>query len=206
MPDQPYTAREGIYRATYGGRKWLAASPPGGAAFGGERKPCLVVTGDLDVVRRRLDPPPTLPSFRKVAGTCPACSGSTLMLGAGDHVTCSWIGCPDPMAARRRLAQPAVSDDTRTRAAHVIAEAMFGWTNVLGVETGRAVVDALAAAGLLRAAPTDAAIEHVAARLWVECGETMYHGAWERVDGYLRRKYLGIARAALAAAEENTDG
>lgn len=68
-----------------------------------------------------------------------------------------------------------------------------------------AVVGALAAAGLLRAAPTDAAIEHVAARLWVECGETMYHGAWERVDGYLRRKYLGIARAVLAAAEEARD-
>lgn len=51
----------------------------------------------------------------------------------------------------------------------------------------------------------DAAIERAARAIWSEAGEVWYHGPWEKVDGYLRRKYLGIARAALAAAEERDD-
>ena len=57
MTDTPYTVRDGVYRPTYGGRGWLAASLPGGAAFGCDRRPCLVVTGDLDAARARLAPP-----------------------------------------------------------------------------------------------------------------------------------------------------
>ena len=92
-----------------------------------DEMPCLVVTGNLDAARRRLAPPPTLPSFRKVAGTCPACSGSTLMLGAGDHVTCSWIGCPDPMSASRRLVP--LDDAAIGRAARAIADRFFEYEN-----------------------------------------------------------------------------
>ncbi len=89
-----------------------------------DRPQCLIVTGDLDAARAALDPPPALPTFHKVAGTCPACSGSTLMLGAGEHVTCSWIGCPDPMAARRRLAP--LDDAAIERAALVIPSGPIG--------------------------------------------------------------------------------
>lgn len=34
-----------------------------------------------------------------VQGRCPACSRSTLILGAGGHVTCSHLDCPAPTAA-----------------------------------------------------------------------------------------------------------
>lgn len=34
-----------------------------------------------------------------VQGRCPACSGSSLFLGEGGHVTCSRLDCPDPTAA-----------------------------------------------------------------------------------------------------------
>jgi hypothetical protein len=40
---------------------------------------------------------------RKVVGTCPACRNTTLFLGKGGHVTCSWHQCPDPCAADKRL-------------------------------------------------------------------------------------------------------
>ncbi len=69
----------------------------------------------------------SLPPFHKVAGTCPACSGSTLMLGAGDHVTCSRIGCPDPMAASRRLVP--LDDAAIGRAARAIADRFFEYEN-----------------------------------------------------------------------------
>lgn len=34
-----------------------------------------------------------------VQGRCPACSGPSLFLGEGGHVTCSRLDCPDPTAA-----------------------------------------------------------------------------------------------------------
>lgn len=34
-----------------------------------------------------------------VQGRCPACSRTALILGAGGHITCSHIDCPDPCAA-----------------------------------------------------------------------------------------------------------
>lgn len=141
----------------------------------------LVVTGDLDAARAALEASAT--SSAAPEGAALSASGTVRRAGGPDHGTAP-VG--DDVKARAREA--AYDAGLRPYASYV-----------------HAVVGALAAAGLLRAAPTDAAIEHVAARLWVECGETMYHGAWERVDGYLRRKYLGIARAVLAAAEEARD-
>ena len=74
MTDTPYTLRDGVYRSTYEGRAWLAASPPGGAAFGCDRTPCLVVTGDLAAARARLAPPVVSGDARaRVSGTCPSC-------------------------------------------------------------------------------------------------------------------------------------
>lgn len=37
----------------------------------------------------------------KVRGYCPVGCGETLMLGEGGHVTCSWVGCPEPTAVDR---------------------------------------------------------------------------------------------------------
>jgi hypothetical protein len=39
----------------------------------------------------------------KVVGSCPMGCGATLFLGAGGHVTCSFIGCPDPSAVDKIL-------------------------------------------------------------------------------------------------------
>lgn len=40
---------------------------------------------------------------QKVAGRCPVCNGESLFLGAGGHVTCSRIECPDPCSADELL-------------------------------------------------------------------------------------------------------
>lgn len=37
--------------------------------------------------------------YPRVQGKCPHGCGDTLFLGAGGHVTCSWLHCPDPAAA-----------------------------------------------------------------------------------------------------------
>jgi len=37
-------------------------------------------------------------SYPGVKGRCPMGCGETLFLGAGGHVTCSFIDCPDPAA------------------------------------------------------------------------------------------------------------
>lgn len=52
-----------------------------------------------------------------VEGYCPECGGRTLILGAGGHVTCSWINCPDPSAVDALL--------------NTVPESHFrnGWTN-----------------------------------------------------------------------------
>lgn len=41
-----------------------------------------------------------------VAGECPACGRSVLVLGDGGYVTCSLIDCPDPEAVTKILEQP----------------------------------------------------------------------------------------------------
>lgn len=38
-----------------------------------------------------------------VRGNCPACGRASLFLGAGGHVTCSIIDCPNPSAADEQL-------------------------------------------------------------------------------------------------------
>lgn len=40
----------------------------------------------------------------KVAGNCPMGCGSTLFVGEGGHITCSYIECPDPCAVDAILA------------------------------------------------------------------------------------------------------
>lgn len=44
--------------------------------------------------------------FPKVQGRCPACRMSTLFVGAGGYITCSWLSCPDPGAASDLLEGP----------------------------------------------------------------------------------------------------
>ena len=63
------------------------------------------------------------------------------------------------------------------------------------VVTGRTAQDV---ERLLRE-PTDEDIARAARALWDAEGMRMYHGSFDRADGYLRRKYLAIARAAIAA-------
>ena len=46
---------------------------------------------------------PTPPSWRNqhpwIRGKCPMGCGETLFVGAGGHITCSWVDCPRPDAA-----------------------------------------------------------------------------------------------------------
>ena len=42
----------------------------------------------------------------RVQGRCPACNATTLFLGNGGHITCSWIDCEEPGAANRWLRNP----------------------------------------------------------------------------------------------------
>ena len=63
------------------------------------------------------------------------------------------------------------------------------------VVTGRTAQDV---ERLLRE-PTDEDIARAARALWDAEGMRMYHGSFDRADGYLRRKYLAIAHAAIAA-------
>jgi hypothetical protein len=46
-----------------------------------------------------------------VRGRCPACSRTTLILGAGGYVTCAHLDCPNPSAASEALDRPT---DTAT--------------------------------------------------------------------------------------------
>ena len=43
--------------------------------------------------------------YPKVKGRCPMGCGETLFLGAGGHVTCSWVECPHPSRVDELLAQ-----------------------------------------------------------------------------------------------------
>lgn len=43
---------------------------------------------------------------QRVSGQCPACHGSSLMLGDTGHVTCMRLECPDPLLADKRLSGP----------------------------------------------------------------------------------------------------
>lgn len=39
----------------------------------------------------------------QIRGRCPRGCGETLFIGLGGYVTCSYVNCPDPMAAHRML-------------------------------------------------------------------------------------------------------
>jgi hypothetical protein len=47
----------------------------------------------------------------KVVGYCPMGCGQTLFLGAGGHVTCSFVGCPEPSVVDDILDQDAKEKD-----------------------------------------------------------------------------------------------
>jgi hypothetical protein len=50
--------------------------------------------------------------FPRVAGRCPSCRGASLFLGAGGHVTCSRLDCPDPGVVDDQLhAEPGDEPD-----------------------------------------------------------------------------------------------
>lgn len=43
----------------------------------------------------------------RLQGRCPSCGSETLFYGSQGYVTCSLLGCKDPLAAHRMLASPA---------------------------------------------------------------------------------------------------
>lgn len=68
----------------------------------------------------------------KVAGFCPMGCGETLFLGAGGHVTCSLLKCPNPCAADGLLQDRetehvvSYSEDGRWNAQHPLRERLNG--------------------------------------------------------------------------------
>lgn len=44
-------------------------------------------------------------AFPTVQGHCPACTRTTLILGAGGYITCAHLDCPNPTAASDLLDQ-----------------------------------------------------------------------------------------------------
>lgn len=59
--------------------------------------------------------------FPEVKGYCPMGCGSTLFLGEGGFVTCSWINCPDPETVSKILEDAAEKD-------HVVHVTETDWT------------------------------------------------------------------------------
>jgi hypothetical protein len=51
-------------------------------------------------------------AYPEIKGYCPMGCGSTLFLGEGGFVTCSWINCPDPEAVTKILEGAAERDHT----------------------------------------------------------------------------------------------
>ena len=57
-------------------------------------------------------PPGGRTAFPTVQGRCPACRGASLFLGAGGHVTCSRLDCPNPVAVDDMLHGEQPEPDT----------------------------------------------------------------------------------------------
>ena len=98
--------------------------------------------------------------------------------------------------------------DTRTRAYEVATAAEAEWR--FGVNNDRrnlreAIVDALCAAGLLRAPHDDAAIERAARALYVRDGRGTDRDYDALNDAGIHARYWNDAAALLAASEEGTD-
>jgi hypothetical protein len=50
----------------------------------------------------------------KIATPCAACGSTTLMVGSDDSLTCSLIGCPDPLLTHRLLSDPLAREHVVT--------------------------------------------------------------------------------------------
>jgi len=75
---------------------------------------------------------------RKVQGYCPMGCGSTLFLGAGGYVTCSFIGCPDPGAVSTILEDGETEhivtiEDKRFHVQHPLRERLDGKLHTCGL-------------------------------------------------------------------------
>jgi len=66
----------------------------------------------LNDTRSVAELPPEAGQDRKIVGVCPMGCGETLFLGDGGHITCSYVGCPDPTAAGGLLTQAASAQRT----------------------------------------------------------------------------------------------
>lgn len=60
---------------------------------------------------------------KAIQGYCPMDCGETLFVGAGGHITCGYIGCPDPSAVSRTLADRFNAIDTQ-RTSSLVAQAV----------------------------------------------------------------------------------
>jgi hypothetical protein len=72
-----------------------------------------------------------------VRGRCPACSRTTLILGAGGYVTCAHLDCPNPSSASDLLDRPGAADIVHTlRNAHVGPNEADGIEAAIDILTG----------------------------------------------------------------------
>ena len=67
----------------------------------------------LNDTRSVAELPPEADRGRKIVGVCPLGCGETLFLGDGGHITCSYVGCPDPTGAGSLLSEAASAQRTQ---------------------------------------------------------------------------------------------
>jgi hypothetical protein len=79
-------------------------------------------------------------AFPDVQGRCPACGWTTLFLGAGGHVTCARLDCPNPCAADDQLHQTRPAEAALARIATLADQHPAGIDTALiheALDTGR---------------------------------------------------------------------
>ena len=57
---------------------------------------------------------------------CPACGNSTLFVGSGGHITCSWLKCPEPSLQARSTLRTALAGSATTMVAIAAQPATAG--------------------------------------------------------------------------------
>ncbi len=62
--------------------------------YDAQRQRAEKAEAERDDLKRQLDA-----GQPRIATRCPACGGSTLFVGHGGHLTCSWLECPNPSVA-----------------------------------------------------------------------------------------------------------
>jgi hypothetical protein len=68
-------------------------------------------------------------AFPAVQGHCPACTRTTLILGANGYITCAHLDCPNPTAASDLLDQQPGSVTTATKPP-IPASLPFDWPRI----------------------------------------------------------------------------